>query len=196
MIAYLSGQVKYKLNDSIILLVNGVGYQVFVSSETYSEINEGQNLDLFIYSHIREDSFDLLGFKTKEELILFKMLISVSGVGPKTALLVINKGVEPIKNAIIKADVGFFTLIPRLGLKNSQKIIIELKNKLGGLADLDLSSETKESLEVIEALQSMGYTKKQAVDSIKCIAGSEEKTVEERIVLCLRSIGGKNKYGK
>jgi Holliday junction DNA helicase RuvA len=191
MIAYLSGKIIYKLNDSIILLVNGVGYQVYISVELYSKIKEGENLELFIYSHIKEDCFDLLGFKTKEELMLFKMLLSVSGVGPKTALLVIGKGVEQINNAILKADVGFFSQIPRLGLKNSQKIIIELKNKLGGMADLDLSSETKESIEVVEALQSMGYTKKQAIDSLKCIADSEAKTVEERIVLCLRSIGGK-----
>ena len=88
---------------------------------------------------------------------------------------------------------SLISLRPREKTTSYNEILIELKNKLGGLTDLDLSSETKESLDVIEALVSMGYTKKQAQESLKCIAGTEAKTVEERIVMCLRNIGGKNK---
>lgn len=187
MISYLSGTLHSKLPDSIILLTGGVGYRVHVPPTTYAQIVPSALLDLFIHTHVREDALDLYGFRTVEELSLFEMLLNVSGIGPKTALLVIDKGVEPVKKAIIKADVNFFTLIPRLGQKNSQKIIIELKNKLGSLIDLDLSSESPEILEAAEALQSMGYSKKEALMALKGI--KPESTIQEKIKYALKNTG-------
>jgi len=186
MISFLSGKIYDKLPDSIILLVNGVGYKVTVVPSLYISLVLSDLLDLFIYTHVREDALDLYGFKTKEELVLFNLLLGVSGIGPKTALLVINKGVEPVKNAVVKADVDFFTLIPRLGHKNSQKIIIELKNKLGGFADLDLSDQSPEISEAAEALQVMGYSKKEALIALRGV--KPEITIQEKIRYALRKV--------
>lgn len=188
MIGFLSGIIHIKLIDSIILLVNGVGYRVFVPPSTYASLVLSTPIDLFTHSHIREDAFDLYGFKSVEELTLFNLLLTVSGIGPKTAILVIDKGVEKVQKAIMKADVNFFTSIPRLGRKNSQKIIIELKNKLGSIAELDLASESSEMTEALEALQSMGYTKQEAISALRNCPESEE-TLEQKIKYALRNIG-------
>lgn len=194
MIGYLSGKIKDKFLTSIILLVGGVGYEVLISSSTHHSINIGESLELYTYTHVREDVLALYGFKTKEELFLFNLLLGVPGIGPKTGLLVIDKGVEKVKLAIAKADVDFFSLIPRLGRKNSQKIIIELKNKLGGLTELDLTSESSETLEAIEALQAIGYTKPQAINILRTVPESAT-TTEEKIKFALKN-SGKKKYGK
>lgn len=188
MIGFLSGKIQIKLPDSLILLINGVGYRVFVPISTYLSVSASSPLDLYIYTHVREDALDLYGFKTAEELNLFQLLLSVPGIGPKTAILVIDKGVEKIKEAIVKADVDFFTLIPRLGRKNSQKIIIELKNKLGGLVELDLAGESSETLEVIEALRSMGYTREEAISALKNLP-TTELTLEQKIKFALKNFG-------
>lgn len=188
MIGFLTGKVHIKLVDSIILLVNGVGYRVHVPPTTYNSLNLSSPLELYIHTHVREDALDLYGFKTAEELFLFNLLLTVSGIGPKTAMLVLDKGVEKVRKAIVKADVDFFTLIPRLGRKNSQKIIIELKNKLGSLTELDLASESSEMIQAVEALQSMGYTKQEAITALRNIPDSEE-TLEQKIRYALRNIG-------
>lgn len=186
MISFLSGKIYDKLPNSIILSVGGVGYRVTVTPSLYVLLVPSVPLDLYIYTHVREDTLNLYGFKTKEELLLFNLLLGVPGIGPKTAILVIDKGVEPIKNAIVKADIDFFSLVPRLGRKNSQKIIIELKNKIGGVADLDLSSESPEILEAVETLQVMGYSKKEALISLKGV--KPEITIQEKIRYALRNV--------
>lgn len=190
MIGYLSGKIQEKLPDSIIVLIGGVGYRVLLTPSTYASLKVSSPLDLHIHTHVREDTLDLYGFKTIEELSLFNMLLSVSGIGPKTALLVVDRGVEPVKNAILKANVDFFTLIPRLGLKNSQKIIIELKNKLGSVTDLDLSAESKEIQEAVEALCVMGYNKMEAISKLKGVP--PDATIEEKIKYALKNTGKKN----
>lgn len=190
MIGYLSGKIQSKLPDSIIVLVGGVGYRVLLTPSTYASLKVSSPLNLHIHTHVREDTLDLYGFKTIEELSLFNMLLSVSGIGPKTALLVVDRGVEPVKNAILKANVDFFTLIPRLGLKNSQKIIIELKNKLGSVTDLDLSAESKEIQEAVEALCVMGYSKMEAISKLKGVP--PDATIEEKIKYALKNAGKKN----
>ncbi len=190
MIGFLSGQVKTKFINSLILLVSGVGYEVLVPVSTFNQIKVNDQLELFIYTHVREDILALYGFRTSEELVLFKMLLDVSGIGPKTALLVIDKGVKEVKEAIFKADVDFFSLIPRLGRKNSQKIIIELKNKLGSLTDLNLANESQETKEAMEALQNMGYSRQEIIKVLKS-APANISTLEDKIRYGLKNIGKK-----
>ena len=143
---------------------------------------------MFIYTHVREDTLDLYGFSTKDELELFKLTLTVSGIGPKTALLVVDKGVGKVEQAIKNADTDFFTTVPRLGHKNAQKIIIELKNKLGGLKELDLTSENGESTQAIEALRNLGYTRQEATQAIGAVPASEI-TLEQKITYALRNLG-------
>lgn len=190
MIGYLSGTIHSKNMGQIILLTNGVGYLVNVPPNYLNLLKVSDVTELYIYTHIREDSFDLFGFFTQEEFELFKQVLTVSGIGPKTALLVIDKGVGNVQQAIKNADTDFFTNVPRLGHKNAQKLIIELKNKLGGLKDLDLSSDNEENTQAIEALRQLGYSKTEALQSIEGVPASEI-TLEQKISYALRQLGKK-----
>lgn len=187
MIGYLSGTIHSKTNDSLILLVQGVGYLVTVAPTTLNILHVDQQLELYIYTNVKEDALDLYGFKSQMELTLFKLVLSVSGIGPKTAMLVIDRGAEPLKEAIATANTDFFLTIPRLGQKNAQRIIIDLKNKLGGVASLDLSGINSELMEVSEALESMGYTKQEALKAIKEIPA--DLKLEQKITAALRLMG-------
>lgn len=190
MIGFLSGTIHSKSAGQIILLTGGVGYLVTVPSNYLNLLKSSQQTELFIYTHVREDTLDLYGFLTPDELELFKLTLTVSGIGPKTALLVIDKGVGKVEQAIKDADTDFFTTVPRLGHKNAQKIIIELKNKLGGLKELDLTSENEESTRAIEALRNLGYTRQEALQAIVAVPTSE-KTLEQKISYALRQLGKK-----
>ena len=188
MIGFLSGTIHSKSANQIILLTGGVGYLVTVPPNYLNILKVPEQTELFIYTHIREDAFDLYGFFTHDELGLFKLVLTVSGIGPKTALLVTDKGVGKVEQAIKNADTDFFTTVPRLGRKNAQKIIIELKNRLGGLKDLDLTSESEENTQAISALRNMGYSRSEALQAIQAVPLSEE-TLEQKISYALRSLG-------
>lgn len=191
MIGYLTGTIHSKYPDQIILLVCGVGYLVTVPANYNNVYKIASKIELYIYPHIRQDCFDLYGFFTTNELGLYKMMLTVSGVGPKTALMVIDKGVAKVEQAIKEANIDFFTTVPRLGYKNAQKIIIELKNKVGGLKDLDLTESSLENSQAIEALLNLGYSKTEAIRAIEAVPVSE-KTLEQKIGYALRSFGKVN----
>ncbi len=188
MIGSLLGRVELFDSSSILLDVAGVGYKVLVPLSVYSKISGEQKLKLYIYSHVREDEFTLFGFLAKEDLKLFEYLISVSGVGPKTALSIFSAGDRSnIVSAILSADTAFFTSVPRLGTKNAQKIIIELKGKLGQGIDLDLSSSGADS-EAIGALKQFGFTGQEAGEALRHV-GKDGKNTEEKIKLALKYLG-------
>src|SRR5436190_10539061 len=131
MIGTIKGIVEYREDPFVIIDVNGVGYKVLIPATI--SITLSAPIKLFTHTHVREDLLELYGFTEPQDLKLFEYLISVSGVGCKTALGVFAVGSRSqIVGAIAANDVGFFTSVPRLGKKNAQKIIIELKNKLGG----------------------------------------------------------------
>jgi len=190
MIGFLKGKVEFVDGAYIILDVNGVGYRVLAPSKIFSNAKIKEELKLFIYTHVRDDTLDLFGFADLPDLKLFQQLISVSGVGPKTALSIFSFGQrDSIIEAIIKGDVSFFTQVPRLGKKNAQKIIIELKGKLGSLEDLDLSSESDDAArEVLLVLKSFGFSAAEAREAIKNI-DKEIESVEEKIRLSLKYLG-------
>ncbi|OIN89309.1 Holliday junction branch migration protein RuvA [Candidatus Beckwithbacteria bacterium CG22_combo_CG10-13_8_21_14_all_01_47_9] len=185
MIARLTGKPERLTSDSIILDVNGVGYKVSIGGNTAMI----EPLTLFIHTHVREDSLDLYGFLTKEELQLFKLVINISGIGPRTGMLLLNQGVEAVMAAIAKADVDFFTSIPRLGKKNAQKIIIELKPKLGDMTALDLTGDTSETKDAINALVNLGFQPKEARAAFRQAEGGD---LDTKIKAALKNLG-KNK---
>src|SRR3990167_8590659 len=131
MIGTLKGIVEYRQDPHIIIDVNGVGYKVLVPITVLSKLNGlGESIKLYIHTHVREDLLELYGFSDPADLKLFEYLISVSGVGCRTASGIFSVGNRSeIIQAIIGSDVGFFTSVPRLGRKNAQKIIIDLKSK-------------------------------------------------------------------
>lgn len=188
MIGALKGTVFSKSINSIILFTGGVGYTVFVTNGFLEQTHTDADVFLFIHSYIREDAFDLFGFSTTQEIHLFELLLTVSGIGPKTALSILDKGVSHIQQAVQSSDVDFFTTIPRLGKKNAQKIIIELKSKLGSIAELDLSDTgSGETKELLDALLSMGFIKSEALESIKTLP-PEATTLEQKIRACLKQL--------
>lgn len=183
MIARLTGQPDRLSSDSLIVDVNGVGYKVFVGPET--KIG-GDSVTLFIHTHVREDTLDLYGFLTAAELQLFKLIINIAGIGPRTGLILVNQGVEAVTAAISRADVDFFTGIPRLGKKNAQKIIIELKPKLGDLTALDLAGESTEIKDAIAALVNLGFRPKEARTALKQAEGGD---LDSRLKSALKILG-------
>ena len=170
--------------------VNGVGYKVLVSESVYSKLSLGDKVKIFTYTHVREDALDLFGFLEAEDLGLFESLLTVSGVGPKTALSIFSfGGRKDIIEAIIKGDVSFFTSVPRLGTKNAQKIIIELKSKMGSSAELDLSgNDLLENAEVVQALKNFGFSVLEALKAVREVK-KDGITTEERIRLALKNLG-------
>lgn len=190
MIGTLKGTIEYREDPYIIVDVNGVGYKVLVPLTVLAKINGlGEEIKLFTHTHVREDVLELYGFSDPSDLKLFEYLISVSGVGCRTASGIFSVGTRiEIIQAIIGNDVAFFTSVPRLGKKNAQKIIIELKNKIGGTEDLDLSSDGMESSEIVAVLKTFGFDPKESQDAIRALNGKGE-TVEEKIRLALKYLG-------
>src|SRR5437667_7864050 len=132
MIAQLRGRILEKHPNRIVVDVGGVGYDVFVPLSTFYGLGDpGSDISLRIHTHVREDALALYGFRTILEQDLFERLISVSGIGPKLALGVLS-GIEPLEliRAIERADVARLTAIPGVGLKTSERIVLELKDRL------------------------------------------------------------------
>jgi Holliday junction DNA helicase RuvA len=190
MIGFLKGKVELLKRPFVIIDVNGVGYKVLVPETIYAKLSLGESLKIFTYTYVREDALDLFGFLEAEDLGLFENLLTVSGIGPKTALNIFSFGErKDIIEAIIKGDVTFFTSVPRLGTKNAQKIIIELKNKMGSSADLDLSGkDLLENAEVVQALKDFGFSVGEAQKAVREIK-QVGLTTEDKIRLALKMLG-------
>ena len=186
MIVYLSGKPLLTATQCAIVC-NGVGYGVFLTQSTKTRVATLENVELFVYSHIKEDAFDLYGFLNEDEKRLFLLLIDVDGVGPKTALAIMDRGVREITLAVQSADVSFFQSVPRVGKKSAQKIIIELKAKLGGKEDLVLSEPEGKAKEVVDGLVSLGFNESM---SQKLVAGMEIESmrVEDALKDAIRAM--------
>ena len=188
MIGYLRGTPQRITTQPLILLVGDVGYNVYVPSSYTTKLTVKSPVALHIYTHVKEDVLDLYGFFTSEELHVFTLLISVSGVGPKIALNVLDSGVSMIHTAISTKDVSFFTAIPRLGKKNAQKIIIDLGSKIGASSDIDLSEDVPgDTNDVVDALVSMGFSRKEIMAAFKYIEDSDT-TIQAKIKRILKHI--------
>lgn len=186
MIGFLSGKLLSRHDPYLLIDVHGVGYKVYASHDLLTDFHIGEAIHAFIHTHVREDALELYGFQDAPSLELFELLISVNGVGPKTAINVFALGKkDAILQAIRKADVDFFTGVPRLGKKNAQKIIIDLKNKLGAVEDIDLGEEDSE---VLTALTQFGFSPDEARKAVRSV-GDKGKTTEEKIKLALKQLG-------
>ena len=188
MIAQLTGTVIRNRSNPLVIDVHGVGYAVSVPQKLLTQLAIGTTATVFTHTHVREDALLLFGFGTEEEIVYFELLLTVSGVGPKTALLVIDRGVDAIRKAIVSGDVDFFMAIPRLGKKNAQKIIIELKHKLGSTTDLDLTREDElDGKQITDALISMGFDRKEAREALKKLPA--DGTIEYKMKYALKMLG-------
>jgi Holliday junction DNA helicase RuvA len=191
-IAHLRGRIFDKQPNRILVDVNGVGYDVAVPLSTFYGLGEaGAEIALRIHTHVREDAFLLFGFATRLEQDLFERLISVSGIGPKVALAVLS-GIEPgeLITAIQRGDLARLTAIPGVGKKTSERIVLELKDRLPKVeyAPVSDGARVEPSLmkdDVLSALMNLGYHRplaEKAVDAaIKMNAGDFEQTLRQAL---------------
>ncbi len=173
MIGLLTGH-PLLTTHTFLLVCGGVGYQVHVGDMVRAQAHKEASMTLFIHTHVREDQLELYGFLSEEEKQLFLLMLAVSGVGPKTALAIADCGAEKISLAVQNADVSFFTRIPRVGKKMAQKIIIELKSKLGGIKELQLGSLDPRMQTVLDAVVTLGYEEEAAITAL------QEMTLENK----------------
>ena len=170
MFAYIKGSLEMKSSGYIVIDINGLGYKIFMSQNNIDSIGELHNIiKVFTYVKVREDDISIFGFKTQEELKMFELLISVSGVGAKSALVMLSC-IEPsdFAIAVISNDVKVLTKVPGIGNKSAQRIILELKDKLKEeqleekLKDCSkrLKDNSENINEAISGLMVLGYSKK------------------------------------
>ena len=193
MIGSLQGSIELLDRPHVIVNVNGVGYRVLVSNNLSTSFKLKDKVKLFIYTHVKEDALELFGFEELEDLKLFENFLSVPGIGPKTAMNIFSfhKRADII-NAILTSDVSVFTSVPRLGTKNAQKIIIELKSKIGSTKELDLTGkEFEEQSEIVNALKNFGFTTQEAQKALK-ETKADGQTAEGKIKMALKYLGTKH----
>lgn len=187
MIAYIQGTIIRIDATAVVVETGGVGYLLHIPYKYLVKTQLGEVAVFHVYTHVREDEIKLFGFATVAEFRLFELLLSVSGIGPKTALAVINKGVETVEDALRTANVDFFMDVPRLGRKNAQKIIIELGSKM--TSDNALQSNMNPNDEaIVIALTKMGFMKNEVLKAISHIP-EDKKTVKDRITVALQILG-------
>ncbi len=189
MLSYLSGQPILEDHD-LTILVNGVGYEVKVGEKIKQELSQltTQSSQLYIHTHVREDRIELYGFDTIEAKKLFRLFLNISGVGPQTALSIVDHQPSAIIDAVQNANTHFFSSIPRIGKKMAQKIIIELRSKLGEIKSLDLTPETQMQTEIREALTTLGFDDASISKALEEI-DNNSLSLEENIRQCIRIIG-------
>lgn len=195
MFAYIKGSLEEKSSDYVVVETAGVGYKIFMSSSAISMMPECETIvKVHTYYHVREDNISLYGFNTKEELKLFELLISVSGIGAKSAISMLsNITPSSFALAVITEDVKKLTELPGIGKKSAQRIILELKDKLKAQETEDeikiekpiINNESSE--EAIAALQILGYTKKEIEQTLSKLNISGMST-EEIIKLSLKNL--------
>lgn len=195
MISYIKGAVTKKGIDYLIIENNGIGYYINTSFNTLKNLSEGDNSSVFTYMHIREDILALYGFSTKDELDMFKKLISVNGVGPKAGLAVLSTyEINSVKLAILKDDVNAISKVPGIGKKTASKIILDLKDKIGSIeeldnidisdiesADTDLGSDIDD---ISMVLMSLGFSQseaKKAIEGIDTSGKTENQIIKEAL---------------
>lgn len=192
MISFLRGKILNKGDNFVVVEVNNVGYKVFVCQSLLGKLDLGQEVELHIYQQVKEDALNLYGFNNTEELDLFELLLSVSGIGPKSALGVLGVAkVEDIKDSISRGDPSLLTKVSGIGRKTAERVVLELRGKIRGLEsgvrNQELGSGSASGDE-IDALMSLGYSMSQARDALRAV-DEKIKDSGERIKQALKNLG-------
>lgn len=191
MISHLSGTLLHANERYTVIDVGGVGYKVRVTIDTLEFLKKSADKKVSLWTHlaVREDALDLYGFRNQEELEFFELLISVSGIGPKSALGILSVApMNHLREAITQGDTATLTKVPGIGAKGAQKIILELRDKLGGIEGFSTSSTLRDEHDAIEALRALGYSERDAREALKHIP-EEIKGTTARIKEALKHLG-------
>lgn len=187
MIYSLTGNVASKKNNFIEMVVGGVGYKVSVSQATSSQLTSESQAKLFIHQHFSQDSQALFGFLGESDLELFEKMLSVNGVGPKTGLVIMDKGSAAVLKAIASADLAFFEAIKGIGKKTAQRILVDLKGVLVQ-SEAEMQESTFEAYgDLTEGLSQLGFAAKEIREVIKKMP-SDKLTLQEQLQWCLRNV--------
>ncbi|MCC7469570.1 MAG: Holliday junction branch migration protein RuvA [Bacteroidetes bacterium] len=189
MIAQINGKVIQKSDKYFVIQTNGIGYLLYVTTDLLAKIDLGKEISLWTHLIVREDVLDLYGFETIDEKNFFEMLISVSGIGPRSALSILSIApMETIKKAIGSGDTSYLTKVSGIGRKTAEKIVVELRDKLASLGHKDESGTLRGESDVLAALQSLGYSLSDAREAVKQIP-DEIVGTNERIKEALKILG-------
>jgi Holliday junction DNA helicase RuvA len=202
MIGYVRGTVSHLAIDHCFVDVQGIGYRIFIAQSTRQKISVGAVVSLFTYMYVREDALLLYGFYTQDEYNLFLQLMSITGIGPKVAMGILS-AIDPqqFRIAISQKNIGILTKLPGIGKKTAERIILELKDKIGIITEEDLMEEHVSSAtalpsdaidEVLQALLALGYSQGEILPIIKKI-GKKGQSVEDLLKLALREFMGGNR---
>lgn len=195
MIAQITGVLAEKNPDQLIINVGGVGYQVFVSLQTFYRLPAtGERVSLHIHTHTREDALQLYGFLEREEKDLFLLLRGVTGIGPRLALNILSGlPVQELKEALGDSDVTRLLAIPGVGKKMAERLVVELREKVGvvrnGQAQGTSREQAQVATEAVSALVNLGYRKTEAEKSVGLALKNGKREVAEVIREALRNLG-------
>lgn len=190
MIAKIEG-IVWDTNDKFLIVgVGGMGFKIYATAETKEVSQKGEKISLFTHLVVREDALNLYGFITEEELKFFEMIISISGIGPKTGLNVLNiSSVPALKIAISTGDTSHLTKVSGIGKKIAEKMVLELKDKVT-VSDEESDVSFRDEIDAIEALKTLGYNPKDARDALREV-GKEITKTGDRIKAALKKLGQK-----
>lgn len=190
MIAHIKGKIIDKSEKFLVIEANGLGYLVFSPTSTIlNSPNIGEEISLWTYLAVRETALDLYGFETRDEKSFFELLIGVSGIGPKNALSILSLApIEILKKAIGSGDTTYMTKVSGIGKKTAEKIVVELRDKLSALGHNDADGSLRGDADVIEALQSLGYSQHEIRNALKEVS-PETTGINEKIKEALKILG-------
>ena len=190
MIGHIEGIVSAKRAGFAIISAGGVGYKVSVTRDALAKLKEGATAAFWTHLAVKENALDLYGFASEEEQYFFELLLLVSGIGPKSALAILDiADIETLRSAIGSGNAGYLTKVSGIGKKTAEKIIVELRDKVGegrsGGAEALSGDE-----EALEAMRALGYTQAEARDTLRKVPSSIEGS-SARLREALRIVGGK-----
>jgi Holliday junction DNA helicase RuvA len=186
MIGYIEGDIKAMKPNHCLLLVGGIGYKVFTTKDALLRYSPGMQAKFWTYLAVREDALDLYGFSIEDELRFFEMLLTVSGIGPKSALAVLDTvSIETLQSAISQNRAEYLTKVSGIGKKTAEKIVLELKDKMGAVAE---NSSLKGDEEALEALRALGYSSIEARETLRKVP-SQFSNANDRLREALKLLG-------
>lgn len=198
MFDYIRGTIEYITGDMLVIENGGIGYRIMTSAYVTGSVSMHDNVTIYTYMHIREDDLTLFGFLSRDEILVFKLLISVSGIGPKGALAIMSAlTIDELRIAVLSDDYKSIAKANGVGTKTAQRVAMELKDKFK-LEDIFCDAADRDDLsdvgsndiisETAMALTSLGYSNVEALRAIKKVEGVESMTVEELLSAALKKI--------
>jgi Holliday junction DNA helicase RuvA len=187
MISFLEGTLAEKTGDRVVVGVNGTGYEVLAPTTTISRLPAvGKPVKLFTRLHVRDDALTLFGFGSTDERRVFDLLVTVTGVGPKVALAFLSVlSPDAMRRAVAGGDVAALTIVPGVGKKVAQRVVLDLKDRLGG----DGEPAAGPLADVREALLALGLSAQEARDAMATLQGNGDRPVDELLRDALRNVG-------